>query len=74
MATEYYRLRDKEKYGTIVRAIGADNEEYVPGEGWKRSGIMIRYFCDESDYYDLYTEIPEKEALAAIAALENNVA
>jgi len=66
MAYEYYRLRDIKNKGTIVRTEGMTHHQYIPGEGWVESGILVRYFNDESDYYDLCDEISEEEALDAI--------
>ncbi len=68
MEIEYYRLRDIEHQNTIVKG---ENDgkcyEYVQNEGWVRSGIMTKYFCDESDYYDLFDEITEEEAMKIIS-------
>ena len=65
MKHRFYKLIDLPSYGTIVRTNGASQQMFVKGEGWVDSGIMIRYFCDESDYYNLYEEISEQEALEA---------
>ena len=61
---EYFRLLDTVRNGTIVRADGPIQHEYVPGEGWVRSGVMMEYFNDESEFYDAYQEISESEAKA----------
>lgn len=49
----YYKLLDNENKNLIVKAIGETEYEYVKGKGWFESGIMMRYFDDESPYYDL---------------------
>lgn len=63
---KYYRLEDPNHKGTIVRAEGNIQEEYVPKKGWVRSGLLLHYFWPESDTYDQFEEISEAEALAAI--------
>jgi hypothetical protein len=63
----YFKLLDKENYGIIVRAKGRDQHEYSPGRGWVKSGALIQYFNDESEFYDLYEEISEGEALDLIS-------
>ena len=68
MEVSYYRLKDLAHENMIIRTtVSADSHaehKYVPGEGWVAIGIMIHYFCDESDRYDMYDEITEAEALA----------
>ncbi|MDR3149814.1 MAG: hypothetical protein LBT88_07390 [Oscillospiraceae bacterium] len=70
MNYEYVKLIDREHYGTVVRADGAKQYEWDDKKGWVRSGILILYFCDESEYYDLYEEITEDEAMKLIGAKE----
>jgi hypothetical protein len=66
----YFKLIDREHYGTVVRAKGRSQQQHIHGHGWVESGIMILYFCDESEYYDLYEEITEDEAMKLIGAKE----
>lgn len=62
----YYKLLDNAHLNTVVKADGRVQHEYVTGQGWVRSGIMIEYFCDESDTYNMYEEISEQEAIKLI--------
>jgi hypothetical protein len=62
----YYRLLDPKHKGTIVRGAGKIQEQFFPGKGWLRSGILLHYFSPESDTYDMYEEISEADALASI--------
>lgn len=62
----YYRLLDPKHKDIIIRAEGKTQEEYVPKKGWIKNGIMLHYFWPESDTYDRYEEITEKEALQII--------
>lgn len=66
MVNNYYLLRALPHEGAIVRTNGAVHEEYIPDTGWVRSGILIQYFNDESDYYNLYEELTEDDALKRI--------
>jgi hypothetical protein len=66
MAYEYYKLMDLAHLNTIGRTDGPIEHRYAPGEGWVRSTLMLDYFCDESDVYDMYSEIAESEALAIV--------
>lgn len=59
---KYFKLLDPKHENVIVRANGRIQHEFVKGKGWVRSGIMIEYFCDESDTYGMYEEIAEQEA------------
>lgn len=60
----YYRLLDTKHQGIVIRADGLYQERYyTENHKWVRSGIMLEYFCDESDTYDMYEEISEKAAL-----------
>jgi hypothetical protein len=70
----YCKLLDKKRAGTIVRADGAIQHQYVPGRGWVRSGVLIEYFNDESEYYDLYEDITEGEAMKLIGEQERKTA
>ena len=62
MVNNYYRLRDKDHMGVIVRTTGLIEHKYVPGAGWVMAGLMNHYIFDESDRYDLYDKITEAEA------------
>ena len=64
---KYYKLLDNENFNTVVRACGENQEEYIHGEGWVQSGILMEYFCDESPLYGLYEEISKDEAEKLIA-------
>lgn len=64
---KYFKLLDRENYGVVVKAQGENQQEYVPGEGWVQSGILMEYFCDESPLYGLYEEISKDEAEKLIA-------
>ena len=57
----YVVLTDNKNDGTVVKLCGRKHYVYVNGE-WIRSGIMTKYFCDESPYYDSYEEITYEEA------------
>lgn len=63
MKYEYHKLLDLENKNRVVRTNGTAQQIYEVGVGWVATGILTRYFCDESDYYDLYEEITEAEAL-----------
>lgn len=68
----YYRLTDNQHLNRIVKAEG--RKQYIFNENerkWVRSGIMIQYFSDESDTYDMFEEITEEEALSQLKVLEN---
>lgn len=62
----FYRLTDPANENTIVRANGRSQQQFIPDRGWVESGIMLRYFCDESDTYGMYEEISEQEALKLV--------
>lgn len=63
----YYKLLDKDHYGQIIKADGRKQYEYdLSTNQWVRSGIMLHYFSDESETYDMYEEISEKDALEQI--------
>lgn len=64
---EYVKLTDREHLNTVVRCKNEEWEIYVAGE-WKQTGILIKYFCDESPLYDCYEEISEEEAMKIIKA------
>ena len=58
----YYKLLDKKHQGAIVRTMGRKQEIYdLTQKKWVRTGIMLEYFSDESDTYDMYEEIDEKD-------------
>lgn len=66
---KYYRLDDKENRGTVVRTEGRSQQKYFSDRGWVESGVMMKYFNDESPYYGAYTEIAEEEANKLISAI-----
>ena len=59
---EYIRLLDVGHKDTVVRCEGHHWKQYFAGVGWKQTGILLDYFCDESDTYDMYEEISEEKA------------
>lgn len=63
---KFYRLLDPKHENTIVRAKGRSQQKYVKEKGWVDSGIMIKYFCDESPLYNMYEEITEEKAMQII--------
>lgn len=63
----YFKLLDTEHRDTVVRAAGRSQQQFIPGRGWVESGILLRYFCDESETYGAYEEISEEDALKLIA-------
>lgn len=63
----YFRLLDTENMNTIVRAEGRSQQQFVKEKGWVETGIMIDYFCDESDVYNMYEEISEDQVLKITA-------
>ena len=64
---KYYKLEDNDNSGTVVRTEGRSQQKYIHGNGWVESGIMMKYFNDESPYYNSYSEISEDEANKLIA-------
>jgi hypothetical protein len=71
---KYVKLLDNAHKNTVMRA-GVDGigyYKYTKACGWVRSSLMLDYFCDESDTYDMYEEITEAEAMRLIAGQEQN--
>jgi hypothetical protein len=64
---KYYRLDDNANFGTVVRTEGRSQQKHTHDKGWVESGIMIKYFNDESPFYGAYTEITEDAANRLIA-------
>ena len=62
----YYRLTDPGKNGTITRAEGRSQQQYVAGKGWVESGVMIRYFWPEDELFEQYVVITEAEAMKIV--------
>lgn len=63
MKYSYYRLLDHKYYGLIVRSAQGKEEYYnTEDHQWYETGVMIRYYSDESDQYGMYEEVTEKEA------------
>lgn len=58
----YYRLLDEKNKGKIVKADGRFQYELdSKNKTWIRSGIMLDYFSDESDKYNMFVELSEVE-------------
>lgn len=70
MAYNYYKLLDLQHLNAVIRTKGPIHEEYVKSKGWVRSGLLMEYLCDESDYYELYEEITDDEAKKLIEEVE----
>ena len=66
----YIELLDKEHKGIVMKLKGIDQFIYRKGIGWVESGLFLRYSWPESDLYDLYKEISEKQAMKKIEMLE----
>lgn len=65
--TLYVLLTDGKNRGTVVKSVGS--EDYVfekETKTWKRTGMLTKYFNDESPYYDLYEDISEQKAMELI--------
>ena len=63
----YYRLLDQTYNGFIVRSKNRKDEYFnADDKSWHETGLMVRYYSDESDQYGMYEEITEKEALETI--------
>jgi|LGVF01.2.fsa_nt_gb hypothetical protein len=62
----YFKLNDNKHKNVIVKADGRIQHRYDKKKGWIRTGIMLDYFSDESDTYDMYEEIKESEAFKLI--------
>lgn len=67
---KYIELLDKENKGVIMWLNGKEQFVYEKGTGWKRSALFLDYSWPESDLYDLYKEISEKQAMKKIEMLE----
>lgn len=63
---KYYKLTDHENNGSVVRAQGRSQQRYFKNRGWVESGVMMKYFNDESPYYNSYEEVSEEEAMKII--------
>ncbi len=64
----YYKLLDPRHKNAVVRTEGRSQQQFIPGRGWVESGIMMRYFSDESELYGSYEEVSEEEALKITAS------
>jgi len=69
----YIELLDKEHKGIVMKLKGIDQFIYKKGIGWVESGLFLRYSWPESNLYDLYKEISEKQAMKKIAILEQKI-
>lgn len=59
----FYRLLDKKNKDKIVKANGRFQYEFdAKNKTWIRSGILLDYFNDESEAYNMFIEISEAEA------------
>lgn len=59
----YYKLLDEKYNGFIVRSHGDKSEYFDVRTGkWIETGLMIRFFSDESDSYNMYEIISEEIA------------
>lgn len=69
----YFKLTSNQHNGMIIR-VNEENhhEEYfnTETEKWTKIGIMLNYFFPESDTYDMYEELTEKEVKKII--ISNN--
>ena len=63
---KYYKLLDINNIDTVVCCKDRQQYKYVAGYRWVESGILTRYFCDESPYYNFYEEIKEDEVRGLI--------
>ncbi len=70
---KYIELLDKKNKGMIMRLNGKEQFVYEKGIGWKRSALFLDYSWPESNLYDLYKEISEKQAMKKIAILEQKI-
>lgn len=63
----YYKLLDRINSEMIVKTEGRKQYTYVFGESvWERTGIMLLYYTDRSDFHDAYEEITEEQAYEVI--------
>ena len=68
---KYYRLLDKENNGTIIKTDNQSQYEFDSLKGWVLTSVMLRYWSDSSDTYDMYEEISEKEAITLTSVSDN---
>ena len=68
---KYYRLLDKENNGTIIKIDNQSQYEFDSLKGWVLTSVMLRYWSDSSDTYDMYEEISEKEAITLTSVSDN---
>jgi hypothetical protein len=67
MAFKYFRCLDDEHFGLIIRADNDNQGVYKPAaDRWVSTNTLMSYMYDEGDYYDLYEEISEADALRDI--------
>ena len=63
----YFRLLDEAHRNMIVRAKGREQEMYdAEKKVWLQTGILLHYFSDDSDRYDMYEEIAEVDVPEAM--------
>ena len=61
---KYYKLTDKENNGVIIKTEGRRQYRFDRLKGWIPTSVMLKYWSDSSDVYDMYEEISEKEFTA----------
>lgn len=60
---EYIKLLDEINYGMIIKAEGRKQYRFIFGlNEWKRTGILLEYYTEESDKYEKLIEVSEEEA------------
>ncbi|MBL1225377.1 hypothetical protein [Enterococcus sp. BWR-S5] len=63
MKNTFYRLLDSDYFGTIIKVSGKNVFRFdLELNDWKETGLMILFYSDESDKYELYEEISEEQA------------
>ena len=63
----YYILTDMQNKGVIVKAEDGKQYQFIPGNGWKRTAIMISYWPEDSDKYNMYEEVTFDQAVVLLA-------
>lgn len=63
---DYFKLNDSNYNGMIVKKDRETREEFyfdTKNKSWKSISIMIRYFWPESDTFEMYESLSEKQVL-----------
>ncbi len=63
---KYYRLLDEKNNGKIIKVENKRQYRYDTLKGWIQTTVMLNYWSDGSDTYDMYEEISEREAFTAL--------